>query len=368
MIEQHPDDSFILYMREAPLPDMQDLGLRVSVKVLRWPVHALWNLVRLSLAVVTDRLDVLFVPAHTIPLVHPRKTVTTLHDVGFERWAKLYSRKYISSTGSLGWLINGLVRVLTLGRYRATELDYHRWSARFAVRSAAHIITISEFSKKEIMDVYGAVADKITVIPLGLSAVYTKNSDEESSASQKIAQYQPYIYFIGRLEEKKNIAGLLSAYELVVKRGLPHQLVLAGAPGLGFDEAIGRVPQSIRDRIHVLGWVSQEHAAQLMRQASVFFFPSFYEGFGLPLLEAFAVDTPVVASNVASIPEVVGDAALTADPHDPAALAEALNVMLTDATVRNGFIARGHERLQLFSWDACAANTYEVLAAVAQSQ
>lgn len=363
MVRQHPEHHFLLYLKTKPLPDLDHLGSNVTYRILRWPFGGLWNLVRLSLSVMRDRLDVLFVPAHTIPLVHPRKTVTTLHDVGFERWGKLYSQKNIQSLGLLSGFVNALVWLFTFGKYRATEYDYHRWSARFAVRSAAHLITISHFSKNEITSLYHINPERISVVFHGYSLAYQQSVNQMTVASvrKKFSLTRPYIFFIGRLEEKKNIRRILQTFSLLVERGLEHDLVLAGKPGLGFADAYRTISDDIKKRIHTTGWISQADASALMSGATVFFFPSLYEGFGLPVLEAFAANVPVVTSQENSLPEVAGDAALLVNPRSTEEMAATLERVIADTTLRDKLIAAGSKRLTMFSWDRCADETLAIL-------
>ncbi|MBL7047693.1 MAG: hypothetical protein ISR95_08730, partial [Candidatus Marinimicrobia bacterium] len=211
-----PNDQFILYSKEPLRDELAKLPSNFKSKVLNWPPKFLWTQLRLSFEMLFQRPSVLFVPAHTIPVIHPRNTITTLHDVGFERFHNLYSKKTIGyNTSFAKWLVNILVRILTLGKYGSNEYDYHRFSARFALKHAKKILTISKFSKKEIIDLFGAnYAKKISVIPLAYDKSSFETTYSEATKDQVLKKYnirKPYILYIGRLEEKKNIIGLVEA-------------------------------------------------------------------------------------------------------------------------------------------------------------
>ncbi|MBU2229366.1 glycosyltransferase family 4 protein, partial [Patescibacteria group bacterium] len=306
-----PNDQFILYSKEPLRGELAELPSNFASKVLNWQPKFLWTQIRLSLEMLLKRPNILFVPAHTIPFIHPKNTVTTLHDVGFERFSKLYSKKIIGNRSSFTkFLVNILIRVLTLGKYGSNEYDYHRFSARFALKHAKEILTISKFSKKEIVELFGVKYDrKISVIPLAHDKSILEFDYSGVRVNQILKQYhisQPFILYIGRLEEKKNIAGLIDAFHsLRSNYGFDGQLALIGRPGYRFDVVMQKIEKyKLNNFVIHPGWVTEEERVILLRSAAVFIFPSFYEGFGIPLLEAMAVGVPVVASNVASIPEV----------------------------------------------------------------
>ncbi|MFA6524672.1 MAG: glycosyltransferase family 1 protein [Patescibacteria group bacterium] len=362
-----PNDQFILYSKEPLRGELAELPANFVSKVLKWPPKFLWTQIRLSWEMFYRKPDVLFVPAHTIPVIHPKNTVTTLHDVGFERFHKLYSKNSIGYKTSFSkWLINILVKIFTMGKYGSNEYDYHRFSARFALKHAKKILTISNFTKSEILELFGQkYENKITVIPLAYDNSRLQadlSSNEIDLILKKYRIKKSFVIYIGRLEEKKNISGLIEAFNILKKNyNYDGQLVLIGKPGYRFESAQEKIMEyGLEDHVIQPGWVTEEERILLLKSAEVFVFPSFYEGFGIPPLEAMSVGTPVVASNSASIPEVVGDAALLVDPNEPAAIAKSVSsVINNEGFVRDNLVKNGYLRIKRFSWGKTAAETLQ---------
>ncbi|MFA6271542.1 MAG: glycosyltransferase family 1 protein [Patescibacteria group bacterium] len=360
-----PNDQFILYSKEPLRGELAELPANFISKVLNWPPKFLWTQLRLSWEMFYRKPDVLFVPAHTIPFLHPKNTVTTLHDVGFERFHRLYSKNSIGYKTSFSkWVINILVRTFTLGRYGSNEYDYHRFSARFALKHAKTILTVSNFTKSEILELFGRkYSDKIAVTLLAYdnSRLQTEFSSQEIDQILKKYHIQKsFILYIGRLEEKKNISGLIEAFNILKKKyNYEGQLVLIGKPGYRFESAQEKITEyGLENYVIQPGWITEEERIILLKSAEVFVFPSFYEGFGIPPLEAMSVGTPVVASNSASIPEVVGDAALLVDPNSPAAIAKSVSSVINNEDyIRDNLIKNGYIRVKQFSWGKTASET-----------
>lgn len=336
----------ILYVKEPLVEDLQNLPADWSVRVLRWPPKLLWTQLRLSLALCLPwrRPDVLFIPAHTIPIIHPKQTVYVAHDLGFERDPQLYANTYIGGR----WL-HWLIKLLTLGRYGTTELDYHRWSMRYAVRQASRIITISQFTKHELQACYPVADERISVIHNGydqeqyVPPVTTTNST-----------VVPYLFYVGRIERKKNIDHLLQAFALLkTKYHLPHQLWLAGNLGYGFEHF-----QPTAD-IKLFGYITEAAKLKLLQQADLFVFPSQYEGFGIPVIEALACGTKVACSDISPLREIGGTACWYYDQTNPAAMAQVMQQALAaDAVAAR---QRGLAQVKPFSWQRCGAETWQVL-------
>lgn len=356
--------TFILYVDGAPLPELSNLGPNVEIRILRWPFGFLWSQLRLSWEMVRRPPDVLFVPAHTIPIVHPRRTVTTVHDLGFEHDPRLYDNRRIGGHGMTGVLLNIAVRTATLGKYGNSELDYHRWSARFAAHHASHLITVSEFTRRDIMRHYNVPSHTITVIRHGFDRVIFKRPSDTviSSVLSSFNVHRPYLIFIGRLEKKKNILPLIQIFEQS-RRLIPELLlVLVGRAGLGWEDARTFINQhNLNDCVRELGWQPNEVSVPLMAGASAFMFISEFEGFGMPLLESFSVGTPVIASRRAAIPEIAGDAARLVDPRDIVAVSKEIVTIVTDTTARATCINRGMQRVADFTWERAAFQTLQVM-------
>lgn len=324
-------NQYILYTPRDLKDLLSNLGANFSQKIL--PFGKFWTQIRLSWEMLTHKKpDILFVPAHTLPLKMPQKTVVTLHDVGFKHFPELYS---------------------------PTDLKYHNWAMGHSAKNAIKIIAISEFTKNDIVKYFKVQPAKITVIYEGY--------DQESfkPLKEKIPSEKPYFLFIGRLEEKKNIVGMIKAYEILRhEKSINHQFILAGSPGFGYDKIeseLSKLPENIRKDIILPGYISQEKYVELLKSADILFFCTFFEGFGLPPLEAMACGIPVVSSNRTSIPEICGKAAILVDPEKPFEMATALSKIINDEGTRKALISKGIARASLFSWKKCAEETLEVL-------
>lgn len=335
-------------------------------KIIKQFLPFFWTQFSLSLEMLFHQPDVLFIPAHTLPIIHPKKSVVTIHDIGFVHDRKLYSHKKIESVSSVyKCLLNWLVRIITLGRYGANILDYHIWSTKFALKHAKKIITISEFSKKEIEENYPIDLKKIKVIYNGYNDKLYQPIVEEKSNNQVLNKYgikQPFIFYVGRLEKKKNILTLIEAYAMMREKNkdIKHQLVLVGSVGYGFDEINHAIEKfNIKEEVILKGWLPEEDLPFFYYGATAFIFPSYYEGFGIPLLQAMACNTPIVASRIPVIEEVVKDSALFFNPFDKKEIAEAMAKVITDGNLRKDLIAKGKIRIKDFS---NRKNTQETLA------
>lgn len=325
-----------LYTRDALQGELAALPENWEERRLGWPPKYLWTLLRLSWEMFVHPPDVLFIPAHGLPLVLPKRVVATIHDVGFERFPKLYRRRVI-------W--------------------YHRWVYQRALRRASSIITISEFSKREIIDVYGKLKVAISVIPNAYdTSEFNKHISEEAInfALERQQLRRPYFFFVGRLEQKKNVVRILAAFEEFQKKSsTAYSLVLAGAPGYGY-EIIAREADRIGN-IKILRWVPQTDVAPLMAGATAFVFPTLYEGFGIPILEAMAVGTPVITSNRGANAEVAGGGALLVDPEDIVAIAQSLLTISTDDGLKQQLREAGLNRAMHYTWGTTARQTWEIL-------
>lgn len=333
-----PSEYRVLLYSEEPLRDgLEKLPPNWESRVLRWPPRRLWTQGRLSWEMLVRPPDLLFVPAFVPPMLTPKRVLTTLHDVAFVPMPQAYK---------------------LLGRLYL-RLMYHVsiW--------AGHILTVSAFSKKEIVKYFHAKPEQITVIPLGFDAdrYHEPSAAEVSSCLKRYGVTEPYFVFVGRLETKKNLRGLLEAFRNY-RAARPYEdakLVLVGKPGFGYEEDMRAIGDDIRDKVLQLGYVAPEDMSAIYGGAVAFVFPSHYEGFGIPLLEAFATGTPVIGSNRTSIPEIAGDAALYVDPNDHEGIAKAMARVSDDAGLRESLRQKGFARLTDFSWEKTASATWEVM-------
>jgi glycosyltransferase involved in cell wall biosynthesis len=238
---------------------------------------------------------------------------------------------------------------------------------RQVVKKASRIIVPSETTKQDLMELYQARASSIVVIPEAVDSNlfrhYTLQEARPVLLKHRLGAH--FFLVVGRLEKKKNIVNLLRAFALFKNRrgvGDPFELVFVGEPGYGYEEIKQYIDLSPhKQQIRQLGYLPNEDVAPLMSQAIAYLFPSWYEGFGIPNLEAMAAGTVLVTSDIPVHHEVVGEAGLFVPPEEPQAWARALEWIVSDVTLRSDLIAKGTERVKQFSWQKTAEQTWEVL-------
>jgi glycosyltransferase involved in cell wall biosynthesis len=325
------EDPLRIYLNaSAPPADLPHVGEPVCL-----PFPRLWTHLRLSWEMQRHPPEVLFVPAHVVPLRHPR-SIVTIHDLGYLR----YPESHPAATR----------RLLDLTT---------RWSARVADR----IIAISESTGRDLTAHYAVPAERIQVIHHGVDHTMRPASRESViTLKHRLGLPEAYVLFVGTIQPRKNLGRLAEAVAFVANAGLPHRLVIAGKRGWLASEVEAQISRSaFADRVHYLGYVAASDLPALYSGTDAFCFPSLYEGFGLPVLEAMACGTPVVAADSSAIPEVAGDAALLVDPADTAAIGDAIVRVLTDEPLRRELIARGSTRAARFTWERTAEATIGLL-------
>ncbi len=341
LISAAPDQCFVLYFNRAPPPGLLPRDERVTWRVIAAP--RLWTLARLSLEMARRPPDVLFVPAHSLPLVHPPASVATVHDLGYLAFPEEHSRP------------------ARLARHLA-----NRWSAERARR----VIAVSRATRDDLVRRYRVDPSKIAVVYHGCDAIFRPTCDTErlSAVRARHGLDAPYFLFLGTLQPRKNYERLLAAFErFSAAAPRPHLLALAGPRGWGTDR-LERALRSHRSRarLRLLGYVDEDDLPPLLSGAVALAFPSLYEGFGLPALEAMACGTPVLASTSSSLPEVVGDTGLLVDPLDVDAIADGLTRLAADPSLRAALGELGRARAAEFTWARAARETLAVLGAAAR--
>ncbi|MHC5610770.1 MAG: glycosyltransferase family 4 protein [Nostoc sp.] len=224
------------------------------------------------------------------------------------------------------------------------------------------VLTISESSKKDIIEYLKVDPTKVYVTPLASRYYPNYLSEEIAQMLEKQANYdfsKPYLLFVSTIEPRKNINTIITAFNfLKEKYKIDHQLILIGKKGWNYEPIFTAIENSPwKNEIHHLDYLSNELVALFYSIADVFVYPSHYEGFGLPVLEAMTLGAPVVTSNTSSIPEVTGDAAILIDPDDYMQLAEAILQVISDSQLRQDLINKGKIRANLFSWERTAEQT-----------
>ncbi len=311
----------ILYTKEK-------LAIQESpfLKIVYIKNRRLWTLFGLSKRIVKDNLDCLFVPSHTFPLFLPKKRIITIHDLAFKRYKNAYSF------------------------FQYYYLCFSTW---FASKFATIIICPSEATKNDLVKYYNCDEKKIKVVFHGFTASDTKNRKNN---------FGDYLFFVGRIEKKKNITLIIKSFNILKEKWKNLNLVLAGKTGLNYDEISQEIQNSkYRNCIKETGYIDEENKNFLYKNAKCFVFPSLYEGFGIPVLEAFYHNCPVVCASSGSLPEVCGDACMLVDNVNEKELANKIDLVLSNNKIKNDLIKKGTRRLKDFSWDMASVKTYELL-------
>jgi glycosyltransferase involved in cell wall biosynthesis len=331
----------ILYSSEPLIDELQKLPQHWKVKILRWPLKKLWSQIRLSLEFIKNPPDLFFAPGQLVPIIAPQKTVSMIHDSAF----LVYPRAY-----NFG------------GRH------YLKWMNTLIIRRSKVIITSTEFNKQELLTYYGnKIKNEIKVVPLAYDRErYGVVEDSEEAVQTTLKKYsitKPYILSIGRIEEKKNTLRLVRAFnQFKSQTSLESQLVLIGKPGVGYDAVVEEIKKSpYQADIKQLGWVDKFDVPLLLRHAEVFVFPSLYEGFGIPLLEALASGCPVIASDIPALREVGGRAVSYVNPLDVENMAQKIIHLFENKELQNEYRNFGLEQVQKYSWKKTAEETWEIL-------
>ncbi len=327
------EDELILYSKEKIETDGKS-GAKITNKIL--PGLKLWTLLSLSKEMRLYPPKVLFVPSHTLPLNLPQRSIITIHDVAFRHLPKVYS---------------------------FSEFHYLNWSTKFAVKKATRIIVPSEATAEDLIKHFGCQKNKVVVIPHGFAEPRIVDCEKVRKESVifkyfGIGENDPYILFVGRLETKKNLPKLIEAFVKFLDKNPNYRLILAGKRGVGFEKIVKIVNSlSLAHKVIMPGYVTEEEKFVLYRYCKLVAFPSLYEGFGLPILEAFYHGKAVLCSNSSSLPEVGGEAVHYVNPVLVEEMADGLEKLVKDGEYVENLVAKGRARLKLFSWDEAVKKT-----------
>jgi glycosyltransferase involved in cell wall biosynthesis len=285
--------------------------------------------------------DVLFVPAHVMPLACPVPSVVTVHDLGY---------------------------LLYPEAHRPFDRWYLGWTTRRHARLAACVIADSEATRADLIRHYQTDPERIVTVYPGRDESLTRVDAPEaiSAAKTRYAIDGDYLLYLGTLQPRKNLVRLVEAFAHLQPLTPGLHLVLAGKKGWLYDDLFARAEAlGLRDCVLFIGYLADDDKAPLLSGARALVYPSLYEGFGFPVLEAMACGTPVLTSNVSSLPEVVGDAALLVDPLDVDVIAEGMSRLITDDELRVTLVEKGYAQVRKFSWAHAAREVLQVLEAVA---
>jgi glycosyltransferase involved in cell wall biosynthesis len=288
------------------------------------------------------RVGILHVPHYVVPVLYPGRLVVTVHDIIHILFPEFLPRP--------------------------AAFTYARSFIRVAVRRARRVIAVSHTTARDLRRLFGAPDARLEVIPHGVDRIFLEAGRESIDAQvrQRFGVSPPYLLHVGNHKPHKNAEGLLKAYQMLAldRRGEPPPLVMVGGFSPDGELAQRAAAMGLAGRVRCLGHVSRTELAALFRGATVFAYPTLYEGFGLPVLEAMACRTPVVAGDIGAVREVAGDAVIRVNPRDVGELAAAIRRLLEHPDLREQLADRGRARARTFSWRRAAEALLAVYRAV----
>lgn len=302
----------------------------------------LWTQTGFAWEIFRDKPEVLWMPVHNMPLLRRKnlKIAVTVHDLAFKIFPEYFTKKDLAKLNRL---------------------------SDMAIKNADRIIAVSHSTKKDILKFYPEISEKkIVVIHHGFdSGLFKKkysDTDSESLLRNYKLQTKNYLLYVGAIQPRKNLEVLIDAFSKVKNDGQDLKLVLAATPAWKSDGTLKKIAASkFKDDIIVTGVLGFEEVAMLYQNAKMFVFPSLYEGFGIPVLEAMAAETPVVCAKNSSLVEAGGNAALYFKTENPDDLAGCINEIIKNDTLSNDLIGKGNEHIKNFSWQKCAKETLDSL-------
>ncbi len=338
------DIEFVVYLKEKPRADMPKESSLWKYRIVG--PKKLWTQIGLPFDLFTHspRPDVFFTPTHYSPRFSPVKTAVSIMDLSYIHFPELFKKSDL--------------------------YQLQNWS-KYSILKAAKVFTISNFSKDDIIKEYKLPSEKVVVTHLGLKMKtdVAAPKEEEKEVLQKFDLNRPFILFVGTIQPRKNLQRLIQAFGKIKKSNeYPKlQLTIVGKKGWLFEDILEE-PQKlgISDSVRFLEFVSDKELEVLYKNAEFFVLPSLYEGFGLPVLEAMSFGCPVITSNVSSLPEAAGDAALYVNPENIDDIAEKMGKLLKDNALKNELREKGYKQVKKFSWEKTARETLSVLQTIAQ--
>jgi glycosyltransferase involved in cell wall biosynthesis len=343
LARQDRDTEYVLLCRPEDCGLAAQLGGNFRAVAERSRPYSIREQVSVPLDLRRERIDLFHAPHYVLPPLAPTRSVVTIHDC-----IHLMFPQYLRNR--VAWW------------YARTFL----WAA---TRRSDRVLTVSEASKRDILRFFNIPPDKIAVIYNGIDDLFWTAPDEEEvvRVRERFQLTAPFVLYAGNIKPHKNLERVIDAFFRLRRDDLGELKLLIIGDEVSKYATLRRAVHRYKLHKHVrfLGFVPDRTLAVLYRLADVFVFPSLYEGFGLPPLEAMASGTPVVTSNVSSLPEVVGDAAILVDPYDADAIAGGIRMVLTDARLRAGLRERGRARAREFSWERSVARIREIYQEVA---
>ena len=338
------ENEYVLFCRPEDCSLSEPLGENVWAVAEPAPPYSMTEQFRIPFSLRRERIDLFHTPHYVLPLLTPCRSVVTIHDS-----IHLMFPQYLPNRLAYG---------------------YARASFWVATHRSSRILTVSEASKRDILRFFQVPSDKVTVIPNAIDERFgvVPTDEEVVRVRERYQLSDRFVLYAGNVKPHKNLERLIDAFFILRQEGFGNlQLLIIGSEISKYATlrlAVHRY--HLHKHVHFLGFVPNETLAVLYRLADAFAFPSVYEGFGLPPLEAMASGTPVLTSNLSSLPEVVGDAAVLVNPYEPRAIADGLGRLLTDVTLRQDLHGRGVARARQFSWERSVSRSRDIYNEVAR--
>lgn len=336
--KNNPDVQLLLYAHNRP--SQMDLGKKKNVlkRILNGFRDIFWMQIILPIKLIRDRVDVLFCPAFLGPVFSPCPKVINILDLSFIRYPQVIDRLY---------------------RF------FLKCQLPLVISNANVILGISELSKKEIVELFKISPEKVKVTYLACGPEYKVIEDPQQieNIKKKYSLPEKFIIHVGTLEPRKNIPNLISAFGILKKNNLfEHKLAIVGGRGWYYEKIFEKVTElKLEKEVIFTGFVPEKDLPLLYNAADVFVFPSIYEAFSMPILEAMACGCPVICSRAASLPEIGGEAAVYFNPQNPEEIAAAILKVVSNENLKKELSLKGLAQAQKFSWEKAAAETLKVL-------
>lgn len=329
---------YVLLCRAADCAGIEELGENFRAVPESAPAYSIREQLRIPMDLRREGIDLFHAPHYVLPPLTPCRSIVTIHDCIHLRFPQ--------------YLPNRLAYA------------YARSSLWVATHRSNRVLTVSEASKRDILRYFRVPESKINVIPNAIDERFGEvpSADEVLRVRERYQLNDPFVLYAGNIKPHKNLERLIEAFHTLRRGGLDTVKLLIIGDEISKYATLRRAVHKYKLHKHVrfFGFVPDKTLAVLYRLAGVFVFPSLYEGFGLPPLEAMASGTPVITSNVSSLPEVVGDAALLIDPYEADAIAQAMRRVLTDAALREDLRQRGLQRVKEFSWERSVRRVHAI--------
>jgi glycosyltransferase involved in cell wall biosynthesis len=338
IVQNHPEHEFILFF-DRKVDEKFKFGSNCKEIVLkpqaRHPfLYLIWFEWSLKRALKKYKIDVLFSPDGSLVVGSKTPQIHVIHDINFEHYPE-------DLPGLVGWY-------------------YRKYFPKFA-RHSQKIITVSEASKQDIISTYHIDSKKIVVAWNGASEKFRVSSDDQTKMFRNENNLNPYFLFVGSIHPRKNVQRLVNSFALFMEQNSypDFELVIVGKP-MWKGHSI-EIPETVKNSVRFTGHLTQEKLVQYTASAFALTYAPYFEGFGIPLIEAMKCGIPILSGNKTSLPEIAGDAAIYCDPFNENEIAEGMNHLFQKQELRETLIKNGIQRAKLFSWDQTAEKVWEVI-------